>query len=198
MKQEINEIIDIIENFHENYQEETILDFPTNFSNDTLLLIKEFKANSSSDNAPELNKVYEDFMTEVLKHNAVLKECQEFDFTSIKTIAQLIANDDILTVEPAFTHYSFADVEEIIEQMFDEMKNIKESQQELREELPFILEDYLYHIEFLEDNIQYNYYIYDGVELMEDEAAFEVAIAALKEEKLKIHDKFQQKLKSKK
>lgn len=198
MNQEINEIIDIIENFHENYQAETIEDFPVNFSNDTLLLIKEFKNNATNENASDLKKVYEDFMLEILKFDSVLKEHQPFDFSTIKSFEALVANDEIENLEPIYTHYSFTEVEEIIEQMFDEIKNIKESQDELKEELVYILEDYLFHIEYLEDNMQYNYFIYDELQDIEDEEKLEKAIVTLREEKKIIHDKFEQKLKSKK
>ena len=198
MNQEINEIIDIIENFHENYQAETIEDFPVNFSNDTLLLIKEFKNNATNENASDLKKVYEDFMLEILKFDSVLKEHQPFDFNTIKSFEALVANDEIENLEPVYTHYSFTEVEEIIEQMFDEIKNIKESQDELKEELVYILEDYLFHIEYLEDNMQYNYFIYDELQDIEDEEKLEKAIVTLREEKKILHDKFEQKLKSKK
>lgn len=198
MNQEINEIIDIIENFHENYQAETIEDFPVNFSNDTLLLIKEFKNNATNENASDLKKVYEDFMLEILKFDSVLKEHQPFDFSTIKSFEALVANDEIENLEPIYTHYSFTEVEEIIEQMFDEIKNIKESQDELKEELVYILEDYLFHIEYLEDNMQYNYFIYDELQDIEDEEKLEKAIVTLREEKKILHDKFEQKLKSKK
>lgn len=198
MNQEINEIIDIIENFHENYQAETIEDFPVNFSNDTLLLIKEFKNNATNENASDLKKVYEDFMLEILKFDSVLKEQQPFDFSTIKSFEALVANDEIENLEPIYTHYSFTEVEEIIEQMFDEIKNIKESQDELKEELVYILEDYLFHIEYLEDNMQYNYFIYDELQDIEDEEKLEKAIVTLREEKKILHDKFEQKLKSKK
>lgn len=198
MNQEINEIIDIIENFHENYQAETIEDFPVNFSNDTLLLIKEFKNNATNENASDLKKVYEDFMLEILKFDSVLKEHQPFDFNTIKSFEALVANDEIENLEPIYTHYSFTEVEEIIEQMFDEIKNIKESQDELKEELVYILEDYLFHIEYLEDNMQYNYFIYDELQDIEDEEKLEKAIVTLREEKKILHDKFEQKLKSKK
>lgn len=198
MNQEINEIIDIIENFHENYQVETIEDFPVNFSNDTLLLIKEFKNNATNENASDLKKVYEDFMLEILKFDSVLKEHQSFAFSTIKSFEALVANDEIENLEPIYTHYSFTEVEEIIEQMFDEIKNIKESQDELKEELVYILEDYLFHIEYLEDNMQYNYFIYDELQDIEDEEKLEKAIVTLREEKKILHDKFEQKLKSKK
>ncbi|RRJ90992.1 hypothetical protein EG240_07260 [Paenimyroides tangerinum] len=198
MNQEINEIIDIIENFHENYQAETIEDFPVNFSNDTLLLIKEFKNNATNENASDLKKVYEDFMLEILKFDSVLKEHQSFAFSTIKSFEALVANDEIENLEPVYTHYSFTEVEEIIEQMFDEIKNIKESQDELKEELVYILEDYLFHIEYLEDNMQYNYFIYDELQDIEDEEKLEKAIVTLREEKKILHDKFEQKLKSKK
>ena len=198
MNQEINEIIDIIENFHENYQAETIEDFPVNFSNDTLLLIKEFKNNATNENASDLKKVYEDFMLEILKFDSVLKEHQSFAFSTIKSFEALVANDEIENLEPIYTHYSFTEVEEIIEQMFDEIKNIKESQDELKEELVYILEDYLFHIEYLEDNMQYNYFIYDELQDIEDEEKLEKAIVTLREEKKILHDKFEQKLKSKK
>ena len=198
MNQEINEIIDIIENFHENYQVETIEDFPVNFSNDTLLLIKEFKNNATNENASDLKKVYEDFMLEILKFDSVLKEHQPFAFSTIKSFEALVANDEIENLEPIYTHYSFTEVEEIIEQMFDEIKNIKESQDELKEELVYILEDYLFHIEYLEDNMQYNYFIYDELQDIEDEEKLEKAIVTLREEKKILHDKFEQKLKSKK
>ena len=198
MNQEINEIIDIIENFHENYQVETIEDFPVNFSNDTLLLKKKNKNNATNENASDLKKVYEDFMLEILKFDSVLKEHQPFDFNTIKSFEALVANDEIENLEPVYTHYSFTEVEEIIEQMFDEIKNIKESQDELKEELVYILEDYLFHIEYLEDNMQYNYFIYDELQDIEDEEKLEKAIVTLREEKKILHDKFEQKLKSKK
>lgn len=198
MNQDISEIIDIIENFHENYQTETILDFPVNFSNDTLLLIKEFKNNSTNENASDLKKVYEDFMSEILKHDSVLKKNQSFDFSQIKTFEALIKNSEIEHLEPIYTHYSFTEVEEIIEQMFEEIKNIKESQKELKEELVYILEDYLYHIEYLEDNMQYNYFIYDELQDIDNEEKLNETIAVLREEKKALHDKFEQKLKSKK
>lgn len=198
MNQEINELIEIIENFHENYQAETVSDFPVNFSNDTLLLIKEFKNNASNKNASELKKVYEDFMSEILKHAEILKEHQSFDFNEIKTFESLISNSEIENIEPTYTNYSFADVEEIIEQIFDEIKNIKESQKELKEELVYILEDYFFHIEYLEENVQYNYYIYEELENVVDEKELEKAIIALKEEKTSLHEKFEKKLNNKK
>lgn len=198
MNQEINEIIDIIENFHENYQAETVEDFPVNFSNDTLLLIKEFKNNATNENASDLKKVYEDFMSEILKFESVLKEHQPFDFNSIKTFEALMANQKIENLEPTYTHYSFTEVEEIIEQMFEEIKNIKESQKELKEELVYILEDYLFHIEYLEDNMQYNYFIYDELQDIDNEEKLVENIATLREEKKSLHEKFEQKLKSKK
>lgn len=198
MNQEINEIIDIIENFHENYQAETVEDFPVNFSNDTLLLIKEFKNNATNENASDLKKVYEDFMSEILKFESVLKEHQPFDFNSIKTFEALMANQEIENLEPIYTHYSFTEVEEIIEQMFEEIKNIKESQKELKEELVYILEDYLFHIEYLEDNMQYNYFIYDELQDIDNEEKLVENIATLREEKKSLHEKFEQKLKSKK
>jgi len=198
MNQDISEIIDIIENFHENYQTETIEDFPVNFSNDTLLLIKEFKNNATNENAADLKKVYNDFMLEILKHETVLKENQSFDFNQIKTFEALVENTEIENIEPIYSHYSFTEVEEIIEQMFDEIKNIKESQKELKEELVYILEDYLYHIEYLEDNMQYNYFIYDELQDIDNEEKLAEAIAVLREEKKALHDKFEQKLKSKK
>lgn len=198
MNQDINEIIEIIENFHENYQDEMIEDFPVNFCNDSLLLIKEFKTNASNENAAELKQVYENFIQKILEHEAVLKEHQNYDFNQIKTLEALIENTDVENLEPIYTHYSFAEVEEIIEQMFDEIKNFKESQKELREELTYILEDYLYHIEFIEENIKYNYYIYTELQEIENEEKLTETIALLQEEKKILHDKLQQKLNSKK
>lgn len=198
MNQDISEIIDIIENFHENYQTETIEDFPVNFSNDTLLLVKEFKNNATNENTADLKKIYNAFMLEILKHETVLKENQSFDFNQIKTFEALVENTEIEHIEPIYSHYSFTEVEEIIEQMFDEIKNIKESQKELKEELVYILEDYLYHIEYLEDNMQYNYFIYDELQDIDNEEKLAEVIAILREEKKALHEKFEQKLKSKK
>lgn len=198
MNQEINELIDIIENFHENYQAETVVDFPVNFCNDTVLLIKEFKDNAAKENASEIKEIYENFMIQILKHESVLKENQTFDFNQIKTWEQLISNVEIDSIEPIYTHYSFSEVEEIIEQMFDEIKNIKESQKELKEELVYILEDYAFHIEYMSENIQYNYYIYDELKAIENDEDLEKAIENLIEEKTILHDKFEQKLNSKK
>lgn len=198
MTQEMTALMDIIDNFNENYNEEIISEYPTNFSNDTLLIIREIKNIAANNSNDIFKKTYENFLTKILKYNDVLKEHFEFDFNSIKSVDELATNEAILAVEPSFTHYDFVEVEGIIEQMLDEMKNIKDSQAELKEELEYILEDYLYHIEYIEENIQYNYYIYDGLEISDNEKALEATIAALKEAKLLLHDKFQQKLNSKK
>ena len=169
-----------------------------NFCNDTLLLIKEFKKNASNENVAELKNVYEVFIHKILKNEAVLKEHQSFNFNEINTFEALVKNSALENLEPIYTHYSFIEVEEIIEQMFDEIKNFKESQKELKEELTYILEDYLYHIEFIEENMQYNYYIYSELQEIDNEEKLAEAIATLQEEKKILHEKFQQKLNSKK
>ena len=184
-------INDFVLQFKENYTPDIIEDDVIGFYNDAFVLLQHFY--NLKDVDVETESFYAEFINHIIKNENILKEYSNFDFGSIKTLSTLQNSSDFKSLTPIYTPYSFTETEEAIDQIFEELKVVKEFKKELKEEIGYLLDEYQFHIDHLKENIQYNFYTYeelDGVEPFNlDEKADE-----LKSEKLKFVQSWNDKL----
>lgn len=184
-------INDFVLQFKENYTPDIIEDDVIGFYNDAFVLLQHFYNLKDFDVKTE--SFYAEFINHIIANENILKEYSNFDFSSIKTLSSLQKNADFKSLAPIYTPYSFTETEETIDQIFEELKVVKEFKKELKEEISYLLDEYQFHIDHLKENIQYNFYTYeelDGIEPFNlDEKADE-----LKGEKLKFVQSWNDKL----
>ena len=191
MENNIVPINDFVLQFKENYTPDIIEDDVIGFYNDAFVLLQHFY--NLKDVYVETESFYAEFINHIIKNENILKEYSNFDFGSIKTLSSLQNSIDFKSLAPIYTPYSFTETEEAIDQIFEELKVVKEFKKELKEEIGYLLDEYQFHIDHLKENIQYNFYTYeelDGIEPFNlDEKADE-----LKTEKLKFVQSWNDKL----
>jgi len=161
------EIRNFVLNFIENYDEEIVEDDVVGFYNDALMMLKQFK--SLQDDSEELKLIYDLFINHVLRYSNLLKEYIAFDFKTVSTLALLRSDNAFHELQPLYTSYSFEEAEETIDQIFEEIKSVKEFHKELKEEINYLLEEYQFHLEHMEENRNYDFYIYDVLEGVAEE-----------------------------
>ncbi|WLD25003.1 hypothetical protein NU10_06410 [Flavobacterium dauae] len=191
MKNNNKAINEFVEQFIENYTPEIIKDDVVGFYNDAFLLLQHFYTLKDFD--AETEPFYAEFINHIIKNEKILKEYSNFDFGSIKTLQSLKKSTDFKSLTPIYTPYSFTETEETIDQIFEELKVVKEFKKELKDEIAYLLDEYQFHIDHLKENMQYNFYTYEELDNVEpfnlDEKADE-----LKTEKLKFVQSWNDKL----
>ena len=184
-------INDFVLQFKENYTPDVIEDDVIGFYNDAFVLLQHFYNLKNFD--VETESFYAEFINHIIKNEKILKEYSNFDFGSIKTLSTLQNSSDFKLLTPIYTPYSFTETEEAIDQIFEELKVVKEFKKELKEEIGYLLDEYQFHLDHLKENIQYNFYTYEELDNVEpfnlDEKAEE-----LKTEKLKFVQSWNDKL----
>ena len=184
-------INDFVLQFKENYTPDVIEDDVIGFYNDAFVLLQHFYNLKNFD--VETESFYAEFINHIIKNEKILKEYSNFDFGSIKTLSTLQKSSDFKLLTPIYTPYSFTETEEAIDQIFEELKVVKEFKKELKEEISYLLDEYQFHLDHLKENIQYNFYTYEELDNVEpfnlDEKADE-----LKSEKLKFIQSWNDKL----
>lgn len=188
-------INEFVEQFIENYTPEIIKDDVVGFYNDAFLLLQHFYSLDNFDT--ETEAFYVQFINHIIENEQLLKEYSNFDFGSIKTLASLQKNTDFKSLAPIYTPYSFTETEETIDQIFEELKTVKEFHKELKEEIAYLLDEYKFHLEHLKENMQYNFYTYEE---LEETNSFDLdeKIEELQQEKQKFIQKCNEKLAKKK
>lgn len=188
-------INEFVEQFIENYTPEIIKDDVVGFYNDAFLLLQHFYSLDNFDT--ETEAFYVQFINHIIENEQLLKEYSNFDFGSIKTLASLQKNTDFKSLAPIYTPYSFTETEETIDQIFEELKTVKEFHKELKEEIAYLLDEYKFHLEHLKENMQYNFYTYEE---LEETNSFDLdeKIEELQQEKQKFIQKCNDKLAKKK
>lgn len=184
-------IYDFVLQFKENYTTDVIEDDVISFYNDAFVLLQHFYNLKNFDT--ETESFYAEFINHIIKNEALLKGYSNFDFGSIKTLNTLQNSTDFKSLAPIYTSYSFTETEEVIDQIFEELKVVKEFKKELKEEIGYLLDEYQFHIDHLKENIQYNFYTYEELEGIENSDLDEKA-DELKTEKLKFIQKCNDKL----
>lgn len=187
-------INEFVEQFIENYTPEIIKDDVVGFYNDAFLLLQHFYSLDNFDT--ETEAFYVQFINQIIENEQLLKEYSNFDFGSIKTLASLRKNTDFKSLAPIYTPYSFTETEETIDQIFEELKTVKEFHKELKEEIAYLLDEYKFHLEHLKENMQYNFYTYEE---LEETNSFDLdeKIEELQQEKQKFIQKCNDKLSKK-
>lgn len=184
-------INDFVLQFKENYTPDVIEDDVIGFYNDAFVLLQHFYNLKNFD--VETESFYAEFINHIIKNEKILKEYSNFDFGSIKTLSTLQKSSDFKLLTPIYTPYSFTETEEAIDQIFEELKVVREFKKELKEEIGYLLDEYQFHLDHLKENIQYNFYTYEELDNVEpfnlDEKADE-----LKSEKLKFVQSWNDKL----
>ncbi|KAA5537732.1 hypothetical protein [Paenimyroides baculatum] len=184
-------INDFVLQLKENYTPDIIEDDVIGFYNDAFVLLQHFY--NLKDFDAETESFYAEFINHIIANESILKEYSNFDFGSIKTLNSLQKSTDFKSLAPIYTPYIFTETEQTIDQIFEELKIVKEFKKELKEEISYLLDEYQFHIDHLKENIQYNFYTYeelDGIEPFNlDEKADE-----LKSEKLKFVQSWNDKL----
>ena len=184
-------INDFVSQFTENYTREIIEDGVIGFYNDAFVLLQHFNILKEYDT--ETESFYAEFINHIIKNETLLKEYSSFDFGSIKTLNTLQKSSAFKSLAPIYTPYSFTETEEAIDQIFEELKVVKEFKKELKEEIAYLLDEYQFHLNHLKENMQYNFYTYeefDGIEPFNLDEKME----ELKTEKLKFIQKCNDKL----
>lgn len=184
-------INDFVVQFKENYTPEIIEDDVIGFYNDAFVLLQHFYNLKAFD--VETESFYAEFINHIIANENILKEYSNFDFGSIKTLSSLQNSTDFKSLAPIYTLYSFTETEETIDQIFEELKVVKEFKKELKEEISYLLEEYQFHIDHLQENIQYNFYTYEELDAIEP---FDLDAKAdeLKSEKMKFVQSWNDKL----
>ena len=171
-------INDFVLQFKENYTPDIIEDDVIGFYNDAFVLLQHFY--NLKDVDVETESFYAEFINHIIRNENILREYSNFDFGSIKTLSTLQKSSDFKSLTPIYTPYSFTETEEAIDQIFEELKVVKEFKKELKEEIGYLLDEYQFHIDHLKENIQYNFYTYEELEGIEpfnlDEKADELKI----------------------
>jgi len=191
MEQSIDEINEFVMQFIENYTKNVVEDDVVSFYNDLYIMLQHF--NSLKNDSNELNESYEKFINHVLGFKNFLKEYSSFDFDSIKTLDLLQNNANFKELNPIYTPYSFTETEETIDQIFEEIKAVKEFHKELKEEINYLLDEYRFHLDHLKENMLYNFYSYEELDDIKD-ADLDEKIEELKTEKNKFLQKCTDKL----
>lgn len=191
MKQSTEEIKEFVAQFIENYTPEVIEEDTVSFYNDLFIMLQNFNSLPPIEN--DFEPIYNDFISHVLKHQTILKEFVTFDFDSIKNLYDLHKNSSFKELNPIYTLYSFIETEEVIDQIFEEIKTVKEFNKELKEEINYLLDEYRFHLDHLKENMMYNFYTYDEFNEVK-EADLDEKMEALKIEKSKFIQKCNDKL----
>lgn len=191
MEQSIDEINEFVIQFTENYTKNVVEDDVVCFYNDLYIMLQHF--NSLKNDSNELNESYEKFINHVLGFKNFLKEYSSFDFDSIKTLDLLQNNANFKELNPIYTPYSFTETEETIDQIFEEIKAVKEFHKELKEEINYLLDEYRFHLDHLKENMLYNFYSYEELDEAKD-TDLDEKIEELKTEKNKFLQKCTDKL----
>lgn len=184
-------INDFVLQFKENYTPDVIEDDVIGFYNDAFVLLQHFYNLKNFD--VETESFYAEFINHIIKNEKILKEYSNFDFGSIKTLSTLQKSSDFKSLAPIYTPYSFTETEEAIDQIFEELKVVKEFKKELKEEIGYLLDEYQFHLDHLKENIQYNFYTYEELDHVEPFNLHEKA-EELKTEKLKFVQSWNDKL----
>ncbi|WCM42145.1 hypothetical protein MG290_00300 [Flavobacterium sp. CBA20B-1] len=184
-------INDFVSEFIQNYTAEIIEDDVVGFYNDAFVLLHHFY--DLKDFNTTTQALYAQFINHIIENESTLKEYTNFDFRSIKTLASLQKSIDFKALAPIYTPYSFLETEEAIDQIFDELKVVKEFKKELKEEINYLLDEYQFHLDHLKENMQYNFYTYEELENLK---AFDLdeKVEELKGEKQKFVQKCKDKL----
>lgn len=186
------EIKAFTQQFIDNYNNEIIQEDIISFYNDGFAMIQHFKdLNEVND---DIAKEYKNFISYFISKESFYKEYSSFDFSNIATIDQLQKENSTEQLKPIYTTYSFLETEETIDQIFEELKVAKEFQKELKEEISYLLEEYKFHLDHLEENMMYDFYIYNELQNVEN---LEEAIDELQIEKQKFLQKCNDKLNKK-
>lgn len=188
------EIRAFVLSFVENYDEEIVEDDVVGFYNDTLMMLRQF--DSLNDDTEELKLIYHDFISHVLRYSDVLKEYVPFDFKSVNTLGQLHSDNAFKGLQPLYTPYSFQEAEETIDQIFEEIKSVKEFHKELKEEINYLLDEYRFHLEHMEENRNYDFYVYDVLDDIPEQDIHDI-IEDIRVEKRKFIQKCNDKLSKK-
>lgn len=188
------EIRAFVLSFVENYDEEIVEDDVVGFYNDTLMMLRQF--DSLNDDTEELKLIYHDFISHVLRYSEVLKEYVPFDFKSVNTLGKLHSDNAFKELQPLYTPYSFQEAEETIDQIFEEIKSVKEFHKELREEINYLLDEYRFHLEHMEENRNYDFYVYDVLDGIPEQDIHDI-IEDIRVEKRKFIQKCNDKLSKK-
>ena len=191
MEQSIDEINEFVIQFTENYTKNVVEDDVVSFYNDLYIMLQHF--NSLKNDSNKLNESYEKFMNHALGFKNFLKEYSSFDFDSIKTLDLLQNNANFKELNPIYTPYSFTETEETIDQIFEEIKAVKEFHKELKEEINYLLDEYRFHLDHLKENMLYNFYSYEELDEAKD-TDLDEKIEELKTEKSKFLQKCNDKL----
>lgn len=184
-------INDFVSQFIENYTTEIIEDDVIGFYNDAFVLLQHFYNLKNFDQ--ETEAFYTEFINHILANEIILKEYSNFNFGSIKTLNTLQSNSDFKSLAPIYTPYNFIEIEEAIDQIFEELKVAKEFKKELKEEITYLLDEYQFHVEHLKENMQYNFYTYDELDGVEP-SNLDERIEEFKKEKQKFIQKCNDKL----
>ena len=151
-----------VEQFIENYTSDIVEDDVIGFYNDAYVLLQHF--HDLNDFDTETEAYYDQFINHIIKNETLLKDYSNFDFSSIKTLKSLKNSTDFKSLNPIFTPYSFTETEETIDQIFEELKTVKEFRNELKEEINYLFEEYQFHLDHIKENIQYNFYTYEELD----------------------------------
>jgi len=187
-------INDFVLQFKENYTTDVIADDVVGFYNDAYVLLQHFNSLKSFDT--ETASYYIEFINHIIANESILKEYSNFDFGSIKTLESLHTNSDFKSLAPIYTPYSFTETEEVIDQIFEELKVVKEFKKELKEEIIYLLDEYQFHLDHLKENIQYNFYTYEELDNINPKD-FDDVVEEMRIEKMKFIQKCNDKLQKK-
>lgn len=170
MTQDNRAIEEFTNQFIENYTIEVIEDDVVSFYNDAFVMLQNFY--DLEDEAAFIQSNYLKFIEHVLLSKDLLLEYTNFDFTTISTLNKLQTSTEFEQLKPIYTKYSFSEAEETVNQILEELKVVKEFQKELKDEINYLTEEYQFHLEHLEENMMYNFYVYEELtdkNLTEDE-----------------------------
>lgn len=183
---------EIIHQFIEHYTTQHIQEDVISFYNDAYMIVQYFLNNNQDKTA--WSEDYKHFISHILAHQALLKEYTTFDFSTIDTWEKLQNSSTIESLTPIFTPYSFGEVEVMLDHMFEEIKAVKEFQKEIKEEIRYLLEEYTFHVNHLEENMKYNFYTYDELENV-DSKEINKYLETFREEKKKFIQRCNDRLK---
>jgi len=159
MSYNLEEIKEIVADFVDNYSNEAIEEDAVSFYNDAFVMLNQFRELNADEQ--DINSVFSAFINHIITNESKIKEYITFDFSTINTLNKLKTNTQFNDLAPIYTPYNFLEAEETITQIFEELKAVKEFQKELKEEISYLLEEYKFHLEHLNENVLYNFYTYD-------------------------------------
>src|SRR5690606_1284937 len=155
----ILEIKEFVNQFKESYTREIIEDDVISFYNDALIMLNQF--NQILIDTNEIKEYYADFIDLLIKNSDLINQYTSFDFNQINSLENLKQNTHFKNLTPIYTSYSFAETEEAILQILEELPIEKEFQKELKNEIKYLLEEYQFHLDHIKENMQYNFYMYN-------------------------------------